>query len=201
MTRHKAPTRQAADQSCSQTHQNQGQGLGLEDPRHPLMSHEPQWGLTAQAAAVVPYLRSGTHAELDDLIAALVRMEMGYIEVLEFLGFTRETSKSILRYWVVLKLDAPTGGPYGLLGVALAAIADMGEPEVRACEDSGGGGGGTTNQSPKSEWQPAFAQVLNNEALAAVGRLGAYLAPDFSKAKQLVYHMIMRRWERLMGHT
>ncbi|KAJ8106680.1 hypothetical protein ONZ43_g6982 [Nemania bipapillata] len=86
------------------------------------------------------------------------------------------------------------GGPYELFGVALAAIAEMGEPE-----GDNNVGRGRMNRSPRSEWQLAFAQVLNGEALAAAGRLGAHMAPDFAKAKWLVYHMVMRRWERFLG--
>ncbi|KAI1191611.1 hypothetical protein F5B17DRAFT_382606 [Nemania serpens] len=71
------------------------------------------------------------------------------------LGFTNKTSMLILRYWVALKLDAPTGGPYELLGVALAAIAELGEPEMPT---SSGAvmSRETVNRCPMFEWRLAF---------------------------------------------
>lgn len=144
----------------------------------------------------MPFLQGSAHTEPDDLIAALVREPLGYLEALQSLGFEHNTSLSILRYWITVKLDAPAGGPYNLLGIALAAIAELGEPNMRADDcrvvDCG-------NAPARSDWPLVFAQVLNCEALAAVQRLGVYFAPDFAKAKWLVYHMVLRRWERLVG--
>ncbi|KAI1121549.1 hypothetical protein F5Y10DRAFT_282401 [Nemania abortiva] len=189
MTRHNVHAHQAVDKSQSWIRQP-------DRPQHSPMLHEPRRGLTAQAAGLPPSLRSDTHTE-PDIAAALIR-ELGYVEMLHFLGFKLDTSVAILRYWAALKLDASTGGPYDLLGVALGAIAELGELETRGCRGDVADLG-KMNQSPRSEWHLAFAQVLNCEALAAVRRAGAYVAPDFAKAKWLVCHMVMRRWERLVG--
>ncbi|KAI0541863.1 hypothetical protein GGR58DRAFT_497757 [Xylaria digitata] len=120
------------------------------------------------------------------------------IGVLNHLGFGHETSVSILKCWTTLRDDASAGGPYEIIGVALATIAELGETEMRECHGRIMGSG---NAPPRSEWPAAFAQILNDETLVAAQRIGAYLAPDFKKAKWLVHHMVLNRWEQLVRRT
>ncbi|KAF2966692.1 hypothetical protein GQX73_g6883 [Xylaria multiplex] len=120
------------------------------------------------------------------------------IDVLNHLGFGYETSVSILECWNTLRDDAPAGGPYKIIGVALATIAELGETEMPECH---GQVVGSRNAPARSEWAAAFAQILNDETLAAAQRVGAYLAPDFTQAKWLVHHMVLRRWEQLVRRT
>ncbi|KAI1114554.1 hypothetical protein F5Y14DRAFT_450858 [Nemania sp. NC0429] len=137
------------------------------------------------------------HINTRALAEALVfRQRSARMVMLQLLGFTEKTSEFIFRYWVALKRDAPTGGPYDLLGVALATIAELGEPEMRTscgdaiiCREMIG--------CSTSEWERAFAEVLNLDGLRGVWEAGAYFAPDFTKAKWLVNRMLVRRWEEL----
>ncbi|TGJ86660.1 hypothetical protein E0Z10_g2110 [Xylaria hypoxylon] len=196
MTCHATPKHRATDKHHDQLYQKQG--FWCEHPPRSSILDEPLPGPTAHLAPLAPSLSENTNTEPDDLIATLVRDQLNYMEALKFLGFGHETSASILRCWIALKLDAPAGGPYDLLGIALAAIAELGENDMRDCHCDVVGCG---NTPPRSEWQFAFAEILNYEALAAVQRVGAYLAPDFTKAKWLVYHMVLRRWRELVGRT
>ncbi|KAI1161891.1 hypothetical protein F5B18DRAFT_674045 [Nemania serpens] len=198
MTCHDVPSRQIADQSHVDTYQTRYFWRDL--PHNLSLSRGPVWEPTEQGWACASSRDGDARIEPDDLVAVLVREQPSYVTVLELLGFTAKTSALILRYWIALKLDAPTGGPYELLGVALATIAELGEPEMRASRGDGMGGG-KMNRCPTSEWQLAFAQVLNRDGLREVCRVGAYLAPDFTKAKWLVYQMVMRRWGELIGRT
>ncbi|RWA06265.1 hypothetical protein EKO27_g8834 [Xylaria grammica] len=193
MTCH-ALTHKATDKCCDRKRQNRGPGC--KHPSRSSILDESLSGPTSHLISLAPSLPDDAPTEPDDLINALVREQINYIEALEFLGFEYETSVSILRCWIALKLNAPTGGPYDLLGVALAAVAELGETEMRDCHGNAAGYGSTLS---RSEWRTAFAQILNYKALAAIGRVGVYLAPDFTKAKWLVYHMVLRRWRKLVG--
>ncbi|KAI0103788.1 hypothetical protein GGR51DRAFT_241210 [Nemania sp. FL0031] len=176
------------------------EGVWLDGTQPPPMSRE---GLATQAAAQEP---PPPHTAPDDLIATpLDGGRLEYVKILEYLGFRHKASIAILRYWAAVELDAPTGGPYSLLGVALAAIAELGEPETRGCRGRGGGRGGgdgaglETKSQSRSEWYLAFAWVLNSEALAAIHSGGAYMAPNFTEAKWLVHRMVTGRWDSLVG--
>jgi hypothetical protein len=126
----------------------------------------------------------------------LVQERLGYVQALEFIGFNHDISVSILRYWITLKLSAPAGGPYNLLGVALAAIAELGEPGMHTCH-GGIASREKKNKTPRPEWQFVFGQAFNHKALRSIRRGGVYQAPDFKKAKWLVYGIVVSRWEGL----
>ncbi|KAI3320454.1 hypothetical protein HD806DRAFT_506419 [Xylariaceae sp. AK1471] len=195
MTYHNVRAHQATERT--QGHIYQEQDFRCECPRHFSVSHEQLWGSTAQPPPLARSLHSGLDGEVADLISVLVQERLSYVDVLEFLGFNHDISLSILQYWITLKLSAPAGGPYDLLGVALAAIAELGEPGIQTFQ------GGIVNHKktgkpPRSEWQLVFAQVLNHEALRLIRRDGAYHALSFTKAKWLVYRMVLSRWERLV---
>jgi hypothetical protein len=128
----------------------------------------------------------------------LAQERLGFAEALEFLGFNYDTSMSMLRYWTILRLSAPAGGPYDLLGIALAAIAELGEPGTQTRTCHGEKEKTTKAPCPRSEWRLVFAQALNYEGLRSIRRAGAYLAPNFTKAKWLVYRMVLRRWDELV---
>ncbi|KAI1259110.1 hypothetical protein F5Y18DRAFT_318173 [Xylariaceae sp. FL1019] len=125
----------------------------------------------------------------------MVRERVGYLQMLQLLGFNGSLAVSILHHWVSLKVNAPAGGPYGVLGAALAAIAELNDScTVDMIKQ------GQPDMSKESEWESTFAQVLNYEALRTVRAAGVYLAPDFTKAKWMVYRLLMRRWEILAQH-
>ncbi|KAI1201179.1 hypothetical protein F5X97DRAFT_320547 [Nemania serpens] len=192
MTCHDVPSRQVADQSHINTYRARYYfWRDFEDHYIPL-SCGLAWEPAEQGSPCAASRGGSARIEPDDLVSVLVRELPAYVAMLEVLGFNGKTSISILRYWVALELDAPTGGPYELLGVALATIAELGEPEMRTSR-------GKMNGCPKSEWQLAFAQVLNCHALLEVGRAGAYVAHDFAKAKWLAYQVVVRRWGELIG--
>ncbi|KAI1174142.1 hypothetical protein F4777DRAFT_580306 [Nemania sp. FL0916] len=116
---------------------------------------------------------------------------LDHVRLFEAVGFKHQASMSIFHYWFTILQDAPAGGPYDLLGAALAAIAELSEPK-------GWPSYGDNHEVSAFAWQRTFAQVLNYEALEAVREAGAYLAPDFAKAKLLVNRLIQQRWEQLV---
>ncbi|KAI0805360.1 hypothetical protein GGR55DRAFT_698333 [Xylaria sp. FL0064] len=179
ITWHEAPsyyaTNKDRDQRC-QKHDNRS-----ESRQQSSVPHERAQGFTGRLEPFASSLPDNAYMERDDLIAQLVQERHHCVEALRFLSFEYQTAKAIVRRWITLKMDAAAGGPYDLLGVALAAIAELGEPgepDMRACHGDA---------------------VLNREALAAIQNVGVYLAPDFTKAKWLVYHTVLRRWEKLLG--
>ncbi|KAI0976482.1 hypothetical protein F4678DRAFT_482629 [Xylaria arbuscula] len=174
------------------------------DPRDESGEHQPSKPHEAVRGSMTPLarsLRDNAHTDPDDLTAALSLERLRYAEALHFLGFDHAAGAEILRCWIRLKLEAPAGGPYDLLGIALAAIAELGEPDTRdACHDDMAGRiPGCWDAPPRSDWPLVFARVFNHDTLAAIQRVGVYFAPDFTKAKWLVYHMVQRKWERLLG--
>ncbi|KAI0148384.1 hypothetical protein GGR57DRAFT_505177 [Xylariaceae sp. FL1272] len=130
-----------------------------------------------------------------DISILMVRERVGYLQMLQLLGFNRSLALSILQYWVSLKVNASAGGPYGVFGVALAAIAELNDSCTKDANKQG-----QSDKLKRSEWQSIFAQVLNNETLRCVRTAGVYLAPDFTKAKWMVYRLLMKRWEILAEH-
>ncbi|KAI8625640.1 hypothetical protein F5Y19DRAFT_489477 [Xylariaceae sp. FL1651] len=191
MTYHDMPAYQAADHSLNYTYREQR--TWLEFLHYFPSRHEESWVTTIRVA---PLEQSSWNREPDHLASVILQERLCYLKALESLGFKDDTSMSILRYWVTINLNAPTGGPYDLLGVVLAAIAELGEPDLQTCY-GGNKRRDRTNKIPKPEWEYAFAQALNNEALRSIWRAGVYLAPSFTKAKWIVYRMVMRRWEDL----
>ncbi|KAI1346057.1 hypothetical protein F5Y01DRAFT_32466 [Xylaria sp. FL0043] len=197
MTWHEAPsyyaTNEDRDQRC-QKHDNRS-----ESRQQSSVPHERVQGSTGQLEPFASSPRDKDYMERDDLIAQLVRERHHYVEALRFLGFEYLTAEAIVRRWITLKMDAAAGGPYDLLGVALAAIAELGEtgePDMRACH---GDPVGRWEAPPRCDWLLIFAQILNQEALTVIQNGGVYFAPDFAKAKRFVYHMVRRRWENLLG--
>ncbi|KAI1185603.1 hypothetical protein F5B17DRAFT_25594 [Nemania serpens] len=188
------PSRHVADQSHVDTSQTR------DLPRHLSLSLGFVWEPTEHGSSCTSHRGGSAQIEPGDVVSKLVREQPGYVTVLVLLGFTNKTSMLILRYWVALKLDAPTGGPYELLGVALATIAELGEPEMpTSCGHVMSRG--TMNRCSIFEWQLAFSQVLNRNGLREVCRVGVYLAPNFTEAKWLVYQMVKRRWAELTGRA
>ncbi|KAI1306655.1 hypothetical protein F5Y03DRAFT_405936 [Xylaria venustula] len=200
MTRDNTSVYQIVVQDYKQTCQKYGP-RDESGERHPSKPHE---AVRSSIAPLARSLRNNAHIDPDDLITAISLERLRYAEALHFLGFDHAASAEILRCWIRLKLDAPAGGPYDLLGIALAAIAELGEPDtprVSSHDDTMGGITGCWDAPPRSDWPLVFAQIFNHDTLAAIQRVGVYFAPDFTKAKWLVYHMVQRKWERLLGFS
>ncbi|KAI0427353.1 hypothetical protein F5Y09DRAFT_344756 [Xylaria sp. FL1042] len=197
MTRHAAPAYHATykdhDQRCEKS------DFRSESWQQSSVPQERLQGSIAQRTPFALSLHGNAYTEPDDLIALLVRERLNYLKVLRFLGFEYQTSVAILRCWITLQLDAAAGGPYDLLGIALAAIAELGEPGEPDTRARHGDAVGCWEAPPRPDWPLIFAQVLNYEALAAIRSVGVYFAPDFTKAKWLVYHMVLRQWQKLVG--
>ncbi|KAI0020883.1 hypothetical protein F4780DRAFT_316411 [Xylariomycetidae sp. FL0641] len=109
-------------------------------------------------------------------MSLLLRERASLISTLTHLGFREDISWSILRYWIMLKVNAPAGGPYALIGVALAAVAEVREREGQA----------------SMGW---FAGVLNEDMLQLLRR---HSNLDLRGAKALVSRIMLARWERLV---
>ncbi|KAI1277728.1 hypothetical protein F5Y07DRAFT_84326 [Xylaria sp. FL0933] len=197
MSYHGAPSYYATNKDRDQRCQNNDNRP--ESGQQSSVPHERVQGSTGQLRPFASSLQDHAHMRRDDLIDLLVLERYHYVEALRFLGFEHQTAEAIVRRWITLKMDAAAGGPYDLLGVALAAIAELGEsggPDMRACH---GDPVGRWEAPPRSDWLLIFAQVLNEEAITVIQHGGVYFAPDFAKAKRLVYHMVRIRWERLLG--
>ncbi|KAI1818788.1 hypothetical protein GGS20DRAFT_526860 [Poronia punctata] len=152
---------------------------------------------TKQKNEMTPAQNAGTRpheGDMDDLISILVRERLGYASFLERLGFSYNTSISILRYWVTLGLKAPAGGPYDLFGTALAVIAELDEPRYdpgMKCDEQ--------SMASKRDWLLAFAPILNDRALSSLRRARVHQAETFTQAKWVVYRMMVGWWEWAMA--
>ncbi|KAI1326687.1 hypothetical protein F5Y16DRAFT_374383 [Xylariaceae sp. FL0255] len=152
--------------------------------REPTIQHPPWRPSSTWDYEPLPL---NTPAEVQNVFPVLLRERLGYLATLTFLGFNEYAGYTILQYWITLKLGASAGGPYKLIGVALAAIAELGE--VESCTRS--------TMTCRSQWRVTFARMLTHETLMALQRIGVYDSPTFSQAKWMVYRLMMERWEEL----
>jgi hypothetical protein len=183
--------------TCHSVHAPPGFSLRLRDTNYSYSGrshgHEPPGQLpktTEQLVTLGWPVCNNPYRDVDDLIPAIVQERPGYMFFLERLGFNHDTSISILRYWVTLKLKAPAGGPYDLFGTALAVIAELDEPRTQTCHDCI-----NVREAPekpcKLDWFLAFAHILNDRALSSFRRVGIHRSQNFSQVKRMVYHMML----------
>ncbi|CAJ2506624.1 Uu.00g078100.m01.CDS01 [Anthostomella pinea] len=144
-----------------------------------------------------PFSAHATSAD-GTFMALLLRERASYISTLSYMGFREDISWSILRYWIALTIHASSAGPYDMVGMALAAVAELGEPTGQDHLDDPYFG--TANNILRSEWPSMLGHVLTEDMLRHIDTTGIYLAPTFSDAKLLVSRIIVGRRKRLAAY-
>ncbi|KAI1339403.1 hypothetical protein F5Y15DRAFT_416267 [Xylariaceae sp. FL0016] len=146
-----------------------------------------------------PYIATRPHRALAKrgTRSLLLQERVHHLDTLAYVGFREDMSCAILEYWITLKVYASSGSPYSLLGVALAALAEVEEVHDYHSLES--------HKKPsmvsRSDWPLLFAQVLHEGMLRHIGNAHVYSAPSFTNAKLLVCRIIQGRWRDIAWYA